>query len=478
MALISIGNCSKYNIYFLISILCYLLMDLTTGFNPSNKEKPVRFFPFRPKIKDHILLDKFILFPSIFFGGLILYCLEKSNKIKSMFDTPDEVLEKMNSLLMNKNDNVRISVFIIGLVYALYLILQGFIGLTGVYIGFWTFEIIYICFFSRLIFKIKINRHRKFAIYIMIGLVVIELIGFFFPLTKHENKDNINDLTDKNVFEITIIKYGAYAIPLLFLASELIHVQRDYCWIKSKYLMDVKSYPPSKILMIIGSIGFIFIIIFFSIFTYVPCKTFNNINKINDIYINIDTNKPLELYKEYCKLKEYDENSKTLYLLFDSFKLVIQDYSNMETEDKLEIFLVIPLLFIFNLVNEVTQLLMIRYADPNNILIYRNIYYFLQVLIQMIINEGDQQYQTYLQFFLIEFEDLISIIGNMIYIEVLELNFCKLDYDLKKNIAKRGNNDFEQNMVIESDKSSQILDDDDDDFEMESDKSSKETSIQ
>ena len=96
----------------------------------------------------------------------------------------------------------------------------------------------------------------------------------------------------------------------------------------------------------------------------------------------------------------------------------------------------------------------------------------------MIINQGDEQYQTYLQFFILEFEDFASIIGNMIYIEVLELNFCKLDYDLKKNIAKRGNNDFEQNMLIESDKSSQILDDDDDDdFEMESDKSSKETSI-
>ena len=478
MALISIGNCSKYNIYFLISILCYLLMDLTTGFNPSNSEKPVRFFPSRPKIKKHIILEKFLLYASCFFGGLILYCLEKSNKIKNTFDTPDEVLLKMNSMLINKNDNVRIDALAICFIYALYLILQGFMSKIGAYIGFWTIEILYLCLFSRRIFNIKINRHRKLAIYIMSGLAVIELIGFFFPMTKHENKENFNDLTDKNVFEIIIIKYGAYAIPLIFLANELIHVQRDYCWIRSKYLMDVKLYPPSKILMIIGSFGFILIIIFFSIFTYAPCKTFNNINKINDTYINIDTNEPLELYKEYCSLTEYDENSKILYLLFDSFKLVIKDYSNMEKDDKLEIFLVIPLLFILNLVNEVTQLLMIRYTDPNNILIYRNIYFFLQTLVQMIINQGDEQYQTYLQFFIIEFEDFASIIGNMIYIEVLELNFCKLDYDLKKNITLRGNKDIKKNSILELDKGSLSLDDDDDEdggFETESEKSSRET---
>jgi len=156
----------------------------------------------------------------------------------------------------------------------------------------------------------------------MCGLSVIEVIGFFLPSTKHENKENMNELTDKNVFDIIIIKYGAYAIPLLFLANELIHVQRDYCWIKSKYLMDIKSFSPAKIFMTIGVFGFIFIIIFFSIFTYIPCKTFNNIIKQGDSYIDMNTNKPLELYKEYCSLKEYDENALTLYLFYDNIKLI------------------------------------------------------------------------------------------------------------------------------------------------------------
>ena len=40
-------------------------------------------------------------------------------------------------------------------------------------------------------------------------------------------------------------------------------------------------------------------------------------------------------------------------------------------------------------------------------------------------------------FFILELEELISIISNMIYIEVLELKFCKLDYmNLKKILLK------------------------------------------
>ena len=277
---------------------------------------------------------------------------------------------------------------------------------------------------------------------IMVLLTILELTGFFLPMTKHENLENMDELTDKNIFDITTTKFGTYAIPLLFLAYEIKNFQRDFCWIKAKYLMDVRSISPYKIFISIGTIGFIFIIIFFSIFTYVPCNTFNNINKINDTFINIDTGEHLQLNKEYCSLTEYDDNTKTLYLLYDSMKLISQEYSNTDKETMLEIFLIIPLLFIINLVNEVSRLIIVQYLDPNNILIYKNFLYFFERIIQIIINKGDEQYLTYTQFFLTEIEELISIISNMIYIEVLELKFCGLDYELKKNISRRGAEDI------------------------------------
>ena len=123
-------------------------------------------------------------------------------------------------------------------------------------------------------------------------------------------------------------------------------------------------------------------------------------------------------------------------------KLISQEYSNTDKETMLEIFLIIPLLFIINLVNEVSRLIIVQYLDPNNILIYKNFLYFFERIIQIIINKGDEQYLTYTQFFLTEIEELLSIISNMIYIEVLELKFCGLDYELKKNISRRGAEDI------------------------------------
>ena len=86
--------------------------------------------------------------------------------------------------------------------------------------------------------------------------------------------------------------------------------------------------------------------------------------------------------------------------------------------------------------------MLVRYIEPNYILVYKNFYYFIKRIIVIIVNKGDEQYITYTKFFLEEFAELVSIISNMIYMEVLELKFCGLDYELKKNIAERSESDI------------------------------------
>ena len=64
------------------------------------------------------------------------------------------------------------------------------------------------------------------------------------------------------------------------------------------------------------------------------------------------------------------------------------------------------------------HMIMIKYLEPYNILISDNLYFFINRL------------------------KIIYIISNLIYIEIIELKFCNLDYDLKKNISKRGVSDY------------------------------------
>ena len=96
------------------------------------------------------------------------------------------------------------------------------------------------------------NESTKFNLIIIgilysFALFLVRIIEYFIPSTKHEKKENINELIDKNVFQITIIKYGAYTIPLFFIASEVKHFTRDYYWIKMKSLNKYNSLKLYKI---------------------------------------------------------------------------------------------------------------------------------------------------------------------------------------------------------------------------------------
>ena len=306
MKYIGVGNWSKYYKYILLAFISELLMNLLFGLNSSNKDKPARIFPFRSKIKDHKLLSNFIQFASILFGGIILYFTEGLNVKKNDEVTIEEYEKTKDYLFENKRSSITFNLIIISVLFSLYIILKDFIDLSQM--TFWALEILYIALISYRIFKNKIYIHKKIAIYIMFIATVIDIIENFLPNTKHKNLKNGNELTDKNAFETAIIKYGAYSIPLYYIANELHHIQRDYCWIKAKYLMDIKSLQAYKLFLTISGFGFIFVIIFFSIFTYVPCKTFNNINEIDGNYFYNNTSEKVKLYLEYCSLKDYDEN--------------------------------------------------------------------------------------------------------------------------------------------------------------------------
>ena len=53
--------------------------------------------------------------------------------------------------------------------------------------------------------------------------------------------------------------------------------------------------------------------------------------------------------------------------------------------------------------------------------------------------DNDKQQNFKLEKFLLDsFGDMTSILGILIYLEIIELNFCNLNYDLRKNRIERG----------------------------------------
>ena len=456
MRFIAIGKCSKYNIYILIAIISEFILEHLFGLNPNNKANPLRLFNFSPKIYKHILLKQFIIFIGIFSGGIIIYSLQKKYYKRKEGEISINKYEKMKEkILGEKMESKTLSLIIVGLLFTLYSIINDFLSTTLIGVKLWMFEIIYISFLSYLILKIKINTHRKIAIIIMIGpLLIIDYISLSLPRTFHDcTKKKCNDLTDKNTFDYIKIKYGFYFIPLIFIFSEIITLMKDYSWVKSKYLMDIRSIHPYKILMFIGIIGSTLIFISLLVLTFVPCNSMANVIKYKSPFYNIkhfnnytyyktNNGEEINLSKQICSLEDYNNNTNTLNLYYDSFYLFFRNYKEFNSNDGFEIFILIPVFFIMNMIKSYCHIMIIRHLDPNYILIIENLFCFIRGIIRIIVNKANQEYLTNIQFFLTELQEFIYIISNMIYIEIIELRFCNLDYDLKKNIKKRSDSEY------------------------------------
>ncbi len=153
----------------------------------------------------------------------------------------------------------------------------------------------------------------------MIGpLLIIDLISFSLPRTSHDcQKEHCNELTDKNTFDYIKIKYGYYYyIPLIFISSEIITLMKDYSWVKSKSLMDIRSIHPYRILLYIGMVGSLLTIILLIITSTKPCNTYTNVIKYekyfsynlknynNYSYYYLTSGEKINLSEEICSLND------------------------------------------------------------------------------------------------------------------------------------------------------------------------------
>ena len=96
-----------------------------------------------------------------------------------------------------------------------------------------------------------------------------------------------------------------------------------------------------------------------------------------------------------------------------------------------------------------SQMMILKSLDSITLLINYNFNYFFSRLIYFIIIKADEQHFKHSLFILMEIQEIISIFAYFIYMEIIELKFCKLDYDLKKNIIFRSLEDnFEEPIAL------------------------------
>ena len=287
----------------------------------------------------------------------------------------------------------------------------------------WTVDVLFIIIFMHLNFVINYGKHQKYSmIFIIVSVTILLLISSFLPSTNHDDVKETK-IKDNNTYQsIKYITGNNYSFIFIFFIFCLLSCLLSYQRVQEKVLMDFYFLSPYRLIFFIGIFGFIITSMILTVTTNLKCVEDQN-------YI-----------KEHCYISR-KKNNKTEYY-YDNFVIYFEELKKNINSYKfyLEIILIPPIYMVINFLEFSCEILTIYYLNPNFVLLRDNIYYGTSRLLFFLFNlhKNYMHYMTLTQFILLELAEILAIIGYAVYLEIIELRFCGLDKDIKKNIIKRG----------------------------------------
>ena len=414
-------SCSSSYLYILFSALLYFLKSSLISFSELSFKKTTNIFGIEPVIFRHGLIKlMFEYLGSVIFGGIFYYIFTVSKYYKRK---KEENLEINKNLLFFKKKYLsfrKIKLLLITcLLYSVQLVIRYIMYILLLWpLDLWIFNIIFICFFMKLIFKIEIYRHQLYSLgfNFIINLILLIVASSINVNNKTEYHDIANNFG--NYFYIVLFYLVFLVLSAMICSSQVLQ----------KKLMDVENVSPFTIIFTIGVLNTLFIIIALIIATTVKCNE--------------------ELAKKgFCQT---DSNVK--YSYFDSFIIFKNNMSYQYLINKsaffIEIFLVYPFYSFVSYIKFFCDVMIICRLNPIYILISDNTYFSVKMIIGLINTPSD--ICSYLKLI----GELISLFTYFVYLEIIELKCCNMNFNTRIHINERS--------IVESRGSIGFEDDEDD----------------
>ena len=274
---------------------------------------------------------------------------------------------------------------------------------------YWMFEMLYYELFHSRLFKTKIYRHHIFSfIFILSSTCILKSVNIIINFA--------NNTDDAKFFE-----NRKWLIPTSIIVYFLFRVFKTYTFSNIKYYFDKRVISITNFMLIYGIFGFISTLIGALISTLVPCG---------------DDTLP-ELSKKICSITE---NNLTSYY-FDSYSIYHEKLSSKYFTAKIFIIIIRSALnfastqYIFAIYKNLSPIYYICMNRLNVLILI--ILWFINSLIN---NDNSDTYKTtnIIDIVLLVF----YLLGSIIYLEFIELNFCGLNFYTKRNIKRRANTEF------------------------------------
>ena len=340
---------------------------------------------------------------------------------------------------------------------------------------FYFLNLVIIAIILKCFYKKKIYKHHILAIILVVIISGACLISSIIIIK------NNKFVGDKKDFYLT---YDGKIHYIIILILVYICMSIAFCIgiVFQKNLMQIKFISSYKFLFFKGIIGVFLCIIGLIFSTTFKC---NNSNPIDfpepppEMNPNI-TNKTEQKFQFFMCLDHYKKEP-----YFDNF----YSYFKNEDDDKsnnvvVEVFVVLGY-FILNFISNLSLILVNKFLTPFHYLITESFYSLMHIPFQYFTRDDSQHlietlkdktkrertfdklYSSYfhkkgpmiLKFVAAFFE----FIGNLIYMEIIQLNFCGFNRDLSKNIKKRAKLD---SILSERELNQEESDENDDSLEM------------
>ena len=420
---ISFGDCTKKLIYIFLSTMFLLLNRFFIGFSFDEEIKYKIQILDNDNFSNHYLIQEIFEYLFCIIVALILILKEKIGQKKILMNKKEEdnneILSRRSYTLISnfsiiyretyekdESNYSKLSIFSIFFLYIsleqIKIIFKKFFA----HMDIWMIELYIVAILNKKIFKIEIYKHQKLAFLINSASLLLNFATIILTLIEGDEKKALY-VKYTGLIPIAIIIYGLYAFYL------------SYSFISIKRLMDLKFISFNKILLIYGTFGCIFCIIFCTV------STFSNMQS-GDYIANY-------------LFKVKGDNNQTY---IDNFIIYFQSFSNKDINSDfkrneiIKIFLsslsfAIYKLYTFKVIEDLTILHKI-FSYP--------LYYFGQKFVFLCVKAykiSDED--KYLKGKLITdtLSDFFSIIGYLIYIEIVQINIFNLNYNLRKNIMAR-----------------------------------------
>ena len=489
-SLIGFGNCSRYYIYILISFLARFVKEDIFGVGVEAQ------IIVKLRIIVHPIIILLIGFISDFILSMITWCvfsyrekkqeemqnslsLLKNEEKLSKKGTPDQIFELKDSSSFstpinddttlhessNFNRDTSLKYYLIHNELAteddlilkssqkFILISSGLIAIKEFVsnllfnpndiFSYYFLNLIIIAIILNCFYKQKLYKHHILSIVLVSVVSVICLFSFFFIIS-FVLKDKIKVKFSFTLFDRFFI---FIILPIIYLIISV-----SFCTgiIFQKNLMHSQFIPSYKFLFYKGIFGICFCIIALIFSTNFPCQNtqFEDIKQKNG-----------EIERHYEPIKCRDHFKGNAYL--DNFySYFINDNETVPNNIAGEVLILIGYFF-FNFIANFSLILVNKFLSPYHVLITECFYSLIHYLFQHFIspspeefdqggdnpqndNNGYEEDKKYFAFFndwRLILPEVISLffefLGYLIYMEIIQLNFCGFNRDISKNIKKR-----------------------------------------